>query len=48
MPIREPAKVNVSPYAVRTVASMTPVGGTMKAAMMRTMPKHTRMIAITI
>ena len=34
MPITAPAKVRISPKAVRTVGSMTPIGGTKKAAVM--------------
>ena len=41
MPMREPAKVSNSPKAVRTVGSMTPMGGTKKAAVMSNTPKHT-------
>ena len=41
MPMMAPAKVRISPKAVRTVGSMTPVGGTMKAAMRRMTPKIT-------
>ena len=42
MPMIAPAKVRISPKAVRTVGSMTPVGGTMKAAMRRRTPKSTK------
>lgn len=41
-----PAKVRISPKAVRTVGSMTPVGGTMKAAMRRCTPKNTKAMAV--
>ena len=40
MPITAPAKVRISPKAVRTVGSMTPIGGTKKAAVMRKTPKQ--------
>ena len=41
MPITAPAKVRISPKAVRTVGSMTPIGGTKKAAVIRRTPKQT-------
>lgn len=45
MPINEPLNVRISPKAVRTVGSMMSVGGTMKAIIIRMIPKATRMIA---
>ena len=35
----------ISPKAVRTVGSMTPIGGTKKAAVMRMTPKKTSSMA---
>ena len=45
MPMIAPAKVRISPKAVSTVGSMTPVGGTKKATEMRRTPKMTSMTA---
>ena len=45
MPMRDPAKVRLSPYAVNTVGSMIPAGGTMKAITISSMPNTTRIKA---
>ena len=41
MPNSEPTKVNISPKAISTELSMTPVGGTMKPAVSRPAPNTT-------
>ena len=44
--MRAPAKVRVSPYAVRTVGSMYPAGGNMMATAMRQIPKMVAEVAM--
>ena len=45
MPMIAPAKVRISPKAVNTVGSITPIGGTMNAAVIISTPKMTRLTA---
>ena len=42
MPISEPQKVRISPKAVNTLTSISPVGGTQKAEKISCAPKKTK------
>ena len=46
MPSKAPAKVSISPKAVRTVGSITPAGGMKNATVMSVTPKSTTATAI--
>ena len=46
MPMMAPAKVRISPKAVRTVGSMYPAGGNMMATAMRAIPKRVAEVAM--